>query len=81
MALIDNWKSEFHRLWSMQVGLFFFVLNGAVVGLAAFSDELNPKLFLLLNMAGYGLIGLMRILKQAPAVPTEPSAEGPEAKS
>jgi hypothetical protein len=78
MALIPNWKSEFHRLWSIRVGLFFFVLNGALVGLAAFNDVLNPVLFLVLNMGGYGIIGVMRLLKQAPAVPTEPSAEGPE---
>lgn len=79
MKLIDNAGAEFHRLWSIRVGLFFFVLNGALVGLAAFNDVLNPALFLGLNMFGYGLIGVMRLLKQAPAVPTEPSTEGPEA--
>lgn len=79
MKLIDNAGAEFHRLWSIRVGLFFFVLNGALVGLAAFNDVLNPVVFLGLNMFGYGLIGVMRLLKQAPAVPTEPSTEGPEA--
>lgn len=81
MALIDNWKSEFHRLWSLRVGLFFFVLNGALVGLAAFNQVLNPVLFMGLNMLGYGLIGVMRLLKQAPTVPTEPSTQGPEASA
>jgi hypothetical protein len=79
MQFIDNAGREFHRLWSIRVGLFFFVLNGALVGLAAFNEILNPVLFLALNMVGYGLIGLMRLLKQAPAVPTEPSTQGPEA--
>lgn len=81
MTLIDNWKSEFHRLWSLRVGLFFFVLNGGLVGLAAFNEVLNPVVFMGLNMLGYGLIGVMRLLKQAPTVPTEPSTQGPEASA
>lgn len=79
MKLIDNWRTEFHRLWSIRVGLFFFGLNGALVGLVAFGDVLNPFIFLGLNMLGYLAIGTMRLLKQAPAVPTEPSTEAPEA--
>lgn len=79
MRLIDNAGKEFHRLWSIRVGLFFFVLNGGLVGLAAFGEVLNPFLFMGLNMAGYALIGVMRLTKQAPAVPTEPSTKGPEA--
>lgn len=81
LRLIDNAGREFHRLWSIRVGLFFFVLNGALVGLAAFTSILNPVLFLVLNMFGYGLIGLMRLLKQAPPGPTEPSTEALEPKS
>lgn len=81
LQLIDNAGKEFHRLWSIRVGLFFFVLNGALVGLAAFTNVLNPVLFLVLNMGGYALIGAMRLLKQAPAVPTEPCTQGPEAKA
>jgi hypothetical protein len=78
MKFIDNAGREFHRLWSIRVGLFFFVFNGVLVGLTAFYDVLNPFFFLGLNMFGYGLIGLMRLLKQAPPVPTEPSTQGPE---
>lgn len=66
LHLIDNARTEFNRLWSIRVGLFFFVLNGGVLGLAAFVDVFNPWLFMGLNMVGYGLIGLMRLLKQAP---------------
>lgn len=68
LQLIDNAWRDFHRLWSMRVGIFFFVLNGALLGLAAFSGTLNPLLFLALNMVGYGLQGAMRLLKQAPKV-------------
>jgi len=81
MKLIDNAGKEFHRLWSIRVGVFFFVLNGSLVGLAAFTNVLNPFFFLGLNMFGYGLIGVMRLLKQSPAVPTEPSTQGPEASA
>lgn len=81
MQLIDNAWKQFNRLWSIRVGLFFFVLNGALVGLAGFTEVLNPVLFLALNMVGYGLIGIMRLLKQAPSGPTEPSTEGPECKT
>jgi hypothetical protein len=79
LRLIDDAGREFHRLWSIRVGLFFFVLNGALVGLAAFGDILNPLLFMSLNMGGYALIGIMRLTKQAPAVPTEPSTQPQEA--
>lgn len=79
LRLIDDAGREFHRLWSIRTGLFFFVLNGALVGLAAFVDVFNPVLFLILNMAGYAIIGAMRLLKQAPHVPVEPSPTGPEA--
>jgi hypothetical protein len=81
MRLIDNAGKEFHRLWSIRVGLFFFVLNGGLASLAAFGEILNPMLFMGLNMAGYALIGVMRLTKQAPAVPTEPSTQPPEAAS
>ena len=43
---------------SIRVGLFFFVLNGAQVGLAAFNAD--PFLFLGLNMFGYDPIGVVR---------------------
>lgn len=81
MKLIDNAWTEFHRLWSIRVGLIFFTLNGGLIGLAAFVDDLNPMLFLALNMAGYLIIGAMRLLKQAPHVPAEPSTELPEASA
>lgn len=81
LRLVDDASKEFHRLWSIRVGLFFFVLNGALVGLAAFTTLLNPVLFLALNMFGYALVGAMRLTKQAPDVPTEPSTEAPEAKA
>jgi hypothetical protein len=66
MKLIDNWKEEIHRLWTVRASLFMFVLTGAVLGLAAFVNVFNPWFFLVLCCAGYGLIGFLRLVKQVP---------------
>lgn len=66
MRLIDNWKTEILRLWSVRVSLFMFVLTGGVLGLSAFVNVFNPWFFLFLCCAGYGLIGYLRLVKQVP---------------
>ena len=66
MKLIDNWKEELHRLWTVRASLFMFVLVGAVLGLSAFVTVFNPWFFLALSCAGYGLIGFLRLVKQVP---------------
>ena len=66
MRLIDDWRTELHRLWTVRASLFMFVLTGGVLGLSAFSDVFNPWFFLTLNAAGYGLIGFLRLVKQVP---------------
>ena len=63
-TLIDNWRSEFRRLWSIRIGLFFGALNGAVLGLAAFQDVISPYLFLGLNVVGWAVLVGARLLKQ-----------------
>jgi hypothetical protein len=65
MRLIDNAAREVHRLWTVRISLFFGVLNGASLGLAAFVDVFNPWLFMALNVAVYGLIAVARLVKQA----------------
>ncbi|MBO4228005.1 hypothetical protein [Bradyrhizobium neotropicale] len=72
MKLIDDWKTELHRLWSVRIALFMFVLNGALLGLAGFVDVLNPYLFLALNVFGYGLLGVVRLVKQKPKAEVQP---------
>lgn len=62
--LIANWHAEFRRLWSIRIGLFFGALNGAVLGLAAFQDVINPWLFLGLNVVGWAMLIGARLLKQ-----------------
>jgi hypothetical protein len=66
LRLIDNVGVELHRLWTVRASLFMFVLTGAVLGLAAFVDVLNPWFFLALSCGGYGLIGFLRLVKQVP---------------
>ena len=66
MRLIDDWKVELHRLWTVRASLFMFVLTGAVLGLSAFADVFNPWFFLFLNLLGYGVIGFLRLVKQVP---------------
>ena len=75
LRFIENVGPEIHRLWSVRVALFLFVFNGALLGLAAFVDTLNPWLFLGLNMAGYGVLGVVRLLKQAPAKGADPAPD------
>jgi hypothetical protein len=66
MKLIDDAYKQFHRLWSVQGSLFFAVLNGALVGLSAFSDKIDPWLFMKLNVVGYLTIAALRLFKQKP---------------
>lgn len=63
--LIDNARREVHRLWTVRIAIFFGVLNGVALGLAAFVDVFNPWLFMALNIAVYGLIAIARLVKQA----------------
>ena len=71
LRLIPDASREFHRLWSIRVAVFFFVLNGALVGLAALGDVLNPWLFMGLNVVGYAVLGIARLTKQAPPAAVE----------
>lgn len=64
MKLIPSWRRQIRRLWSIRLGLLFGAINGAILGLAAFSDVINPWLFLSLNVVGYGVIVGARLLKQ-----------------
>lgn len=66
MKLIDDAYKQFHRLWSVQGSLFFAVLNGALVGLSAFSDKIDPWLFMKLNVGGYLTVAALRLFKQKP---------------
>jgi hypothetical protein len=64
VRLIDNWRAEAKRLWSIRVGLFFGALNGAMLGLAAFVNTIDPIWFLILNILGWTILVGARLLKQ-----------------
>jgi hypothetical protein len=61
---IETWRTDLKQLWSIRWAFFFAALNGAVLGLAAFVDVINPWLFLALNIAGYTIVIVARVLKQ-----------------
>jgi hypothetical protein len=62
--LVAEWHRVLWRAWSARWALILAFLNAAVLGLAAFVDVLNPWMFLILNIVGYGAIALLRIFKQ-----------------
>lgn len=66
---IEDAKKEFHRLWTIRVGLFFGAFNGAMIGVAAFEKVIDPYLFLGVNTVGWMVLVGARLLKQPGANP------------
>ncbi len=64
VKLVPEWRRVLRRAWSVHTALVLALLNGGVVGLAAFVDVLNPWWFLALNIAGYGAIAALRLIHQ-----------------
>lgn len=64
MMLIKGWKKKAPRYWSVQLALFWGALTGAVLALSAFSDIIEPRVFLLLNVFGYAAIAVARVTDQ-----------------
>lgn len=63
VKLIDNWRQA-HRMGSVQFAAAFGILNGAVFGLSAFNGLINPYWFLGLNVIGYALVSIARLVYQ-----------------
>ena len=59
-----DWRKIAKRAWSFRIAAFWGVFNGALLGLAAFSEILSAQWFLALNMFGYGMIAVARLIKQ-----------------
>jgi multidrug transporter EmrE-like cation transporter len=72
MRLIDNWKTELHRLWTIRVGLAYAVFTGIALVLAAFIDVLNPWVLLGISEIVCIAIVVLRLVKQKD--PLEPIA-------
>lgn len=64
MKLIDEWRTQFLKLWSIRVALIFGALNGAMLGLAALVTVIDPWWFLALNIVGWTVLIGARLLKQ-----------------
>lgn len=62
--LDDNWKNILRLSHTAKTALFWGAFNGALLGLAVFSDVLSPKLFLTLNILGYATVAVARVTKQ-----------------
>lgn len=63
-AMIDNWQHLLWRLWSARVALALILLNAALIGLGAFESVMRPWLYLTLNMIGWPIVLVARLVKQ-----------------
>lgn len=66
MKLIDDWKTELHRLWSVRASIFLFVLTNLLVILPSVADALNPRFLLFVFGLCIGGIVFLRFVKQTP---------------
>jgi hypothetical protein len=64
ITLIENWWTEFKRLWSIRVGVFFCVLNAAMIGFAALVNTIDPWIYFVVNIVGWSAILIARLVKQ-----------------
>lgn len=64
LRLIPNAGKEFHRLWSLQVGVFMLGVKGVLAVIMVFAGELNPWLILGISVVGTILVGIARFTKQ-----------------
>ncbi len=65
MWLIDDWKAEFHRLWSIRISLFVGVLTGVAGVIHMFANVFNPWFLLGVSVfVNTAVIPLARIMKQ-----------------
>lgn len=72
MKLIDNAKTEFHRLWVIRVALVYGAFSGVAMVLGAFVGVLNPWLLLGISEVVCIAIIVLRLVKQKD--PMEPIA-------
>lgn len=66
MKLVDDWKTEIHRLWSIRISLACGAFTGMAAVLGAFTDVFNPWFLLGISIfVNTALIPLSRLVKQA----------------
>jgi hypothetical protein len=65
VKLIDDWRVELHRLWSIRVSLACGVFTGTAAVLSAFTDVFNPWFLLGVSIfVNVALIPLSRLVEQ-----------------
>ena len=64
MKLVPHAKRILWRAWSVRASLALAVINGFLVGFAAFVDIVPPEWFLGVNVIGPVLVVFLRLLDQ-----------------
>ena len=65
MRLIDNWRTELHRLWTIRISLAVGVFNGVAGVLCAFTEIFNPWFLVALSvLVNTAVVPLARLAKQ-----------------
>lgn len=66
--LIDNWRTEWKRLWSIRLSIFWISVAGVVALTPMVSDEakslLGPLPFAIIFFMAFVSVGVARYLKQ-----------------
>lgn len=68
LKLIDDWKTELHRLWSVRASIFLLVLTQLLALLPSVADALNPRFLLFVFGICIAGIVFLRFVKQVPKV-------------
>ena len=68
MRLIDNWKTELHRLWTTRAGIFLFVLTEVLAIMPSVADAFNPRFLLVVFGIAIAGIVFLRFIKQTPPI-------------
>lgn len=64
MRLIDNARTEFHRLWVVRAALIYGAFNGVTLVISAFVGVINPWLLLGIGVFVSVAIVVLRLMKQ-----------------
>lgn len=64
LELIDDWRSEAKRLWSIRIALFWGAMSGLVLVWSAFSDVLPTWLYAAGGVVISAAMAGARLLKQ-----------------
>ena len=64
MRLIDDWKRQIVRLWSMRVAIFWLVVAGLILVWPGLAGEISAPVYALVGVVMVVSFGVARLLKQ-----------------